>query len=132
VWLSYLGPVLDALDSGGLLVVDEIDRSLHPHLTAQLVRLFRDWEINNKGAQLVFTTHDATLLGKNFGDQILGRDEIWFVEKNLHQATELFSLADFKARNEDNIERRYLTGTYGAIPQPAELNFQAAVQGRSA
>jgi uncharacterized protein len=132
VWLGYLGPVLDALDSGGLLVVDEIDRSLHPHLTAQLIRLFRDWEINKKGAQLVFTTHDATLLGKNFGDQILGRDEIWFVEKSLDQATELFSLADFKARNEDNIERRYLTGTYGAIPQPAEHGLRAAAQGRSA
>lgn len=131
-WLGYIGPALDALESGGLLVVDEIDTSLHPHLTTQLIGLFRDREINKKGAQLIFTTHDATLLGKYFGDEILGRDEIWLVEKRPDQATELFSLADFKARKDDNIERRYLTGSYGAIPQPGEPNFQDAVRGRSA
>ena len=64
--------------------------------------------------------------------EILGRDEVWFVEKNQKQATELFSLADFKPRQDDNIQRRYLTGSYGAIPQPAEPRFGDAVRGRPA
>jgi uncharacterized protein len=132
VWLGYLGPMLDALDSGGLLVVDEIDTSLHPHLTTQLIRLFHDSTINRNGAQLVFTTHDATLLGKYFGERILARDEVWFVEKNTEQETRLFSLAEFKAREDDNAERRYLTGSYGAIPQPSEHHFDDAVRGRLA
>lgn len=132
VWLGYLGPVLDSINSGSLLVVDEIDTSLHPHLTAQLIRLVRDRDLNRHGAQLIFTTHDATLLGKNFGDSILGRDEVWFVEKTPDQATGLFSLADFKARKDDNIERRYLTGSYGAIPQPADSLFDDAIRGHTA
>jgi uncharacterized protein len=132
VWLGYLGHVLEALDRGSLLVVDEIDTSLHPHLTAQLVRLFREPEVNPLGAQLVFTTHDATLLGKYFGDRILARDEVWFVEKNADQETQLYSLAEFKARQEDNVERRYLTGAYGAIPQPGEYRFDDAVRDQPA
>lgn len=133
IWLCYLLPVLRCLNGGLLLVIDEIDSSLHPYLTAQLVRMFRDPEINERrAAQLIFTTHDATLLGKSFGEEILSRDEVWFVEKNQKQATELFSLADFKPRQDDNIQRRYLTGAYGAIPQPAELRFGDTVRGRSA
>lgn len=131
LWLGYIGPALDALDTGGLLVVDEIDTSLHPHLTAQLIRLFHHQGANRRGAQLLFTTHDATLLGRYFGERILARDEIWFVEKDGDQRTRLFGLADFKARAEDNIERRYLSGSYGAIPQPSEHNFVDAVQGHS-
>lgn len=132
VWLSYLGPVLDALESGGLLVVDEIDTSLHPNLTVQLIRLFQDAENNPRGAQLVFTTHDATLLGKHFNDRILARDEVWFAEKTIDQKTTLYSLAEFKVREAENVQRRYLTGTYGAIPQPDDHSFDDAMGARPA
>lgn len=128
VWLGYLGPVLDTLDTGGLLVVDEIDTSLHPHLTARLIGLFRSTVTNPHGAQIVFTTHDATLLGKYFNDRVLARDEVWFTAKNAGHATELFSLADFRVREDDNVQRRYLTGSYGAIPMPNGHVFEDAIR----
>lgn len=77
---SYAGPVLDTLGRGGLLVLDEIDASLHPRLTAHLIRLFQQPESNPRGGQLVLTTHDASLLGRSGGEDILKRDQIWFVE----------------------------------------------------
>ncbi len=72
--------VLETLDGGRTLVVDEIDTSLHPKLTAQLVRLFEDPDTNPNHAQLIFTTHDTSLLGTMLGDEVLKRDQVWFVE----------------------------------------------------
>ena len=132
VWLSYIGPLLDALDSGGALVVDELDTSLHPHLMAQLIGLFHNPDTNPHNGQLVFTTHDTSLLGRYFNDRILARDEIWFTAKNNAHETELFSLAEFKAREDDSVQRRYLTGTYGAVPLPNEHVFGDALRDRSA
>lgn len=129
VWLSYLMPVITALDNGSTLIVDEIDTSLHPRLTAQLISLFREPRVNRLGAQLVFTTHDATLLGRQFGEDILGRDEIWFVEKNQDGATDLYALAEFQPRKDENTERRYLTGSYGAVPGIFEGDFTEALAG---
>jgi hypothetical protein len=114
-WLSVLVPSLVALEDGGVLCVDEIDSSLHPRLTARLIELFRDPEANPAGAQLIFTTHDATLLGTSFGEEILRRDEIWFVEKR-DGASSLYPLTDFHPRQGENRERRYLGGSYGAVP----------------
>lgn len=116
-WADLAVPALDTLRGGGLLLVDEIDSSLHPALTTRLVSLFREPASNPAGAQLVFTTHDTTLLGTFLGDEILGRDEVWFVEKDASGASSLYCLADFRPRLGENTERRYLTGTYGAIPQ---------------
>nr|MCL7021170.1 ATP-binding protein [Vibrio vulnificus] len=104
--LSYSGPVLDALDSGGLLVIDEVDSSLHPSLTAHLIKLFQEPQTNPRGAQLVLTTHDASLLGRSGGEEILKRDQIWFVEKNEYGESTLFPLSDFKPRQDENRERR--------------------------
>jgi hypothetical protein len=115
-WINLLLPSLTALDTGATVVVDEVDSSLHPRLTARLIELFRSDEANPHGAQLVFTTHDATLLGTSFGREILARDEIWFVEKDATGATNLFPLSDFHPRKEENTERRYLGGSYGAVP----------------
>ncbi|XVV02099.1 AAA family ATPase [Actinosynnema sp. CA-248983] len=80
-WLTLLPAVLRLLGEGGVLVIDEIDASLHPRLTAQLVSLFRDAEVNPKAAQLIFTTHDPSLLSPALGDDVLRRDEVWFVQK---------------------------------------------------
>jgi predicted ATPase len=115
-WLELLPRVLDAVDGGKVMVVDEIDASLHPLLTAQLVRIFQDEDTNPNGAQLIFTTHDTSLLGTMLGDQVLERDQIWFVEKDAEGASRLYPLTDFKPRKEQNTERRYLGGSYGAVP----------------
>ena len=115
-WLSLLTSALSTLETGGLLCVDEIDTSLHPRLTARLIELFHDPGINRHDAQLIFTTHDATLLGTSFGDEILARDEVWFVEKDAQGRTTLYPLTDFHPRKDENTERRYLGGSYGAVP----------------
>ncbi|WP_461296455.1 AAA family ATPase [Streptomyces harbinensis] len=128
--LSYSGPVLDALDSGGLLVIDEVDSSLHPSLTAHLIKLFQEPQTNPRGAQLVLTTHDASLLGRSGGEEILKRDQIWFVEKNEYGESTLFPLSDFKPRQDENRERRYLGGSYGAIPFLSDERFEAAIAAR--
>jgi len=80
-WLRLLVCVLTALADGGVLCVDEIGSSVHPRLTARLIELFRSYKTNPQDAQLVFTTHDASLLGTSFGQDILSYDEVWFVEK---------------------------------------------------
>ncbi|WP_410619812.1 AAA family ATPase [Amycolatopsis sp. cmx-8-4] len=115
-WIGLLPQVLSALDEGLVLLVDEIDASLHPLLTAKLVGLFQDPELNTHGAQLVFTTHDTSLLGTMLGEQVLDRDQIWFVERDAEGASSLYPLTDFKPRKDQNTERRYLAGSYGAVP----------------
>jgi uncharacterized protein len=129
-WLELLPVVLDALDEGVVVAVDEIDTSLHPLLTAQLVELFQDPETNSKNAQLIFTTHDTSLLGTMIGDKVLDRDQIWFVQKNSAGATELYPLTDFKPRQDQNLERRYLGGSYGAVPVLDHQDFVNAVRDR--
>lgn len=107
---------LSVLKSGGTFVVDEIDSSLHPLLTTRLVKLFQSRETNPHGAQLVFTTHDASLLGRSGGEDILKRDQVWFVQKDEYGETELFALSEFRPRQDENRERRYLGGSYGGVP----------------
>ena len=112
-FFSRIGGWLQALENGALLVVDEIEDSLHPLLTRRLIEMVQDKAINTKGAQLIFTTHDAMLLDLNF----FRRDQIWFAEKNDETcATELFSLASFSPRKGENVRKGYLQGRFGAIP----------------
>ncbi|MCX4747825.1 AAA family ATPase [Kitasatospora sp. NBC_01287] len=118
-WFGLIGFVLDALDQGHTLVVDELDTSLHPLLVGQLVRLFQGPESNPNAAQLIFTSHDVSLLGRRAGEEILRRDEIWFTEKGADGASEIFPLTDFKPPQGLNWERRYLGGSIGAIPKIA-------------
>lgn len=117
-WLEILPGVLDALDRGRVLVIDEIDTSLHPLLTASLIELFQSDETNSHGAQLILTTHDSSLLGTVVRPGgLLRRDQVWFVEKDANGASSLYPLTDYKPRNEHNLERRYLGGSFGAIPR---------------
>ncbi|MFJ6389451.1 ATP/GTP-binding protein [Streptomyces sp. NPDC091972] len=116
-WLTLASMALMSIVRGSRLWIDEVDVSLHPLLTAKLVKLFQDPELNPQGAQLVFTTHDASLLGTMLGEEVLRRDQIWFVEKDVATgASELYPLSDFKPRKGENFERRYLSGGYGAVP----------------
>jgi AAA15 family ATPase/GTPase len=109
-------------------VVDEIDASLHSLLTTRLIGLFQNPETNPRGAQLIFTTHDPSLLGRRDGEDILKRDQVWFVEKNEFGETSLYSLAEFKPRKEENRERRYLGGSYGGVPFIDESFAQAVLR----
>ncbi|MER7011220.1 ATP-binding protein [Saccharopolyspora sp. NPDC000359] len=128
-WLRLIPIALSALDRGSVLLVDEIDSSLHPLLTARLVGLFRDERTNPNGAQLIFTTHDTSLLGTMLGDEVLKRDEVWFVSKEERGDTSLYALSDFKPRQGENAERRYLRGSYGAVPFVDHDEFVMAVRG---
>jgi hypothetical protein len=107
---------LDALASGSLLLVDELERSLHPLLSLKLVEAFNDPKQNPHNAQLLFTTHDTALLGSLLGSEPLRRDQVWLTEKDDDGATRLYPLTDFRPRKQENLERGYLQGRYGAIP----------------
>ena len=112
-FFARIGGWLQALEAGALLVVDEIEDSLHPLLTKRLIEMVQDSTVNTNAAQLLFTTHDAMLLDLNF----FRRDQIWFAEKdNKSCATQLYSLASFSPRKGENIRKGYLQGRFGAIP----------------
>ena len=116
-WLATVGPAMDALRLGQVLCIDELDASLHPTLTATLVDMFKDPDLNTRGAQIVFTTHDTALLD-NSPVQLLEAGEVWRTEKSPLGASELFSLAGFSSnRKGTNKQRRYLAGAFGAIPR---------------
>jgi AAA15 family ATPase/GTPase len=112
-FFSRIGPWILALEKGGILIVDEIEASLHPMLTRRLVEMMQNSEINKNHAQLIFTTHDVMLLDLT----LLRRDQIWFTEKDPETlSTDMFSLWDFSARKGENIRKGYLQGRFGAIP----------------
>jgi uncharacterized protein len=122
MWFRLLGPALAALRNGRPLLLDEIDASLHPLLSARMLDLFRDPSVNKNDAQIIFTTHDTTLLGE------LNRDEVWFTEKGRDGATKLTGLAEFggdRVRKSLNLERAYLQGRFGGIPRITESQLGA-------
>lgn len=105
--------IMDALNNKRVVVVDELDKSLHPYLVEMIVQMFNDPDINKNGAQLIFNTHDTNLLKLN----ILRRDQIWFTEKdNSNGKSDLYPLSDFSVRKTENVERGYMLGRYGAVP----------------
>ncbi|MBF0516025.1 MAG: ATP-binding protein [Nitrospirae bacterium] len=110
---------LEVLDKGGVLCLDELDASLHPLLVHHLIEMFHDPKINPKNAQLIFNTHDTTLLNP----YIYRRDQVWFTEKDSFSATKLYSLAEFKPEKKEDLERGYLAGRYGAIPYFGDFEF---------
>lgn len=117
--LGYAAPLLDALENGKLIVVDEFDTSLHPLLTRYILKMLHTPHLSNKGAQMWMTTHDTSLLDP----YLLRRDQVWFVEKKKDQSTDLYSLLEFSPRKGEAIERGYLQGRYGAIPFLSEFLF---------
>lgn len=112
-FFSRIGCWMKVLKEGGVLVVDEIEASMHPLLTRHLIEVIQDRNVNTNQAQLIFTTHDVGLLDLN----LLRRDQIWFAEKNEKTAqTDIYPLTDFSPRKGENISKGYLQGRYGAIP----------------
>lgn len=112
--LFFFSPILkEAFEKGKVIIVDEIDKSLHPLLVEFIIKLFHNSEINKNNAQLIFNTHDTNLLSlDNFR-----RDQIWFTEKEPKKGTtDLYPLDDFSVRKTENVQKGYLNGRYGAIP----------------
>ena len=102
-----------AFKEGKVLLIDEIDRSLHPLLVEYIIKKFYDKNLNKNNAQLICNTHDTNLLNLD----LFRRDEIWFAERNNASAsTEMYALSDFSPRKDENIEKAYLLGRYGGIP----------------
>ena len=111
-YLGLIGSIVGALTNGSILLVDELDASLHPLISTNIVKLFNDAGRNPKSAQLIFNTHDTNLLGAG----LLRRDQIWFTEKDRAGASHIYPLTDFKPRRGENLQGGYLQGRYGAIP----------------
>ena len=112
VLFALAGPILNILKTGQTLIVDELDRSLHPILLKELVWLFHDPELNT-GAQLIFSAHDATLLD-TVG--LFRPDQIWLTDKRKDMSTKLYSFEDFSMSEIRNMMRNYLGGRYGGTP----------------
>lgn len=112
-FFSRIGLWMDAMNSGAVLVVDEIEASMHPMLTRHLIEMIQDQNVNKNHAQLIFTTHDTGLLDL----KLLRRDQIWFAEKDeKSMQTDIYALTEFSPRKEENVAKGYLQGRYGAIP----------------
>jgi len=110
---ALAGPWLQTLEQGYTLVMDELQDNLHPLMVKFLVQLFHSPESNPNQAQLIFTTHDTSILDQ----EVFRRDQVWFCEKDQEQVTHLLPLTDFKPRKGvENIEKGYLSGRYGALP----------------
>jgi uncharacterized protein len=120
---ALAGLLIDTIKHGKVLIVDEFDTSLHPLMSRSIVELFNSNETNSHNAQLIFMTHDTNLLS----NKIFRRDQIWFTEKDRYGATALYSLAEYKVRNDASFESDYIKGKYGAIPyiQVAESFIEA-------
>ena len=120
VFLTLLLPALEALSQGSFLVIDELDTSLHPDLSRAFLSLFHRKASNPHGAQLLFSTHDVTLLDSN----VLQQDEIWFMDKNPDGASRLTPLTDFKLPDQlrpGDIEQAYRLGRFGGVPNAREF-----------
>lgn len=114
-FFALTGPILDVLENGYTLIVDELDSKLHPNLVCKIVSLFNSESLNLKNAQLLFNTHDTNLLSSG----LFRKDQIWFTEKNKKGEVRLYSLGDFKSdevRKNEAFEDNYIKGKYGAIP----------------
>ncbi len=123
-WFRLIGPAFAALRSGRVLLLDEIDASLHPRLSARLIEIFQDPQTNTRNAQLVFTSHDTSLLNG------LNRDEVWLTEKAPDATTRLVGLAEFggeHVRRSLNLERAYLQGRFGAVPEVDQVAVRRAL-----
>ncbi|MFW6695092.1 AAA family ATPase [Streptomyces sp. MAR4 CNX-425] len=120
-WFALLGPLLLALDEGAVLLIDELDASLHPRFAAEVIRLYHDPLSNPRGAQLVFTTHDPSLLTTSSGGRLLDPGQVWLTEKTEDGATEVYSLAAAVAPGEhEDLTKSYLAGAFGAVPSLLE------------
>ncbi|WP_405139268.1 ATP-binding protein [Sphaerisporangium sp. NBC_01403] len=119
-WFALLGPILLALDEGAVLLIDELDASLHSRMAAEIIRIFADPDANPAGAQLIFTSHDATVLSSPSGERLLAPEQVWLTEKDEDGATKLYALTEAGPGEEENLTVSYLEGAFGAVPDLLE------------
>lgn len=117
-FFKLIGPWLDSLENGNIIVIDELHNHMHPLMTKFLIELFHNTDLNTSNAQLIFTTHETSVLNQD----IFRRDQIWFCEKQ-NKATKLYPLSDFKPRKETNLEDSYLSGRFGALPYFKDISL---------
>lgn len=115
-FFALLGEIIIALECGFVMLVDELETSLHPVLLNEVIRLFFSEESNKNGAQIIFTSHNPMCLDLN----LLRRDQIWFTEKDEYGEGHLYPLTDYSPRNDESLTRGYLAGRYGGIPNIPE------------
>lgn len=119
--LFDLIPAYEVVKDGRVILIDEVDRSFHSKLTEEFVR--RYFEITEGSAcQMICTTHDLNLMTLN----LLRKDEIWFAERDNEHSTRLYSLSEFKTRNDKSVLNDYIQGRYGAIPCISEIESEEA------
>ena len=112
-FFALSGPVLDVLENGRVLLVDDLQDDFHPMLSRFVLSQFHGSEANPSNAQLIFSTHETSILTQ----EIIRRDQVWFCEKDAAQASRLYPLTDFSPRKDrENLEAAYLSGRYGALP----------------
>lgn len=116
---AYAGPWLNILSQGRIIIADELDNSLHPKIMRYLLSMFHNGKTNPANGQLIFTTHDTSLLDQD----LVRRDQVWFVEKDKSNASQLYPLTDFKPRAGEALQKGYLSGRYGALPYTSEANL---------
>jgi len=116
---ELVGAIIECLDNGEILIIDELDNSFHTKMTEAIIKLFNS-EKNIKNAQLIFASHDTNILTQ----KLFRRDQIWFTEKNIYGETQLYSLIDFGTRKDASLEKNYLEGNYGSIPAITELEYE--------
>ncbi|MGR7976565.1 AAA family ATPase [Bacillus velezensis] len=126
--LSISAPIIDTIENGRTLIIDELDAKFHPLITQFIIEMFNSDK--NKNAQLIFNTHDTNHLTKN----LFRRDQIWFAEKDEFGCSELYSLVEYKqditkVRNDATYNKNYLMGRYGAIPYVGNLELLKELMG---
>jgi uncharacterized protein len=113
ILFTFIPFIENTLSNKKVLIIDELDKSMHPFLVQYIVSLFNDTDTNKNSSQLIFDTHDTNLLDLN----VLRRDQIWFVLKdNDNGVSELYPLSDFSVRKKENVEKGYMLGRYGGVP----------------
>ena len=121
--LALTAPILDALKNGNILIIDELDNSLHTQLAKAIIKLFNTESTNKNHAQLIFTTHDTNLLDQ----KLFRRDQIWFTQKDILGQSELYSLVEYgkgKTRDDLVLEKNYLEGKFGAVPHISSMLYE--------
>ncbi len=118
-FIALAGAIIESLANGEILIVDELDNSFHSKITEFIVKLFNSEIYNKNNAQLIFATHDTNLLSQS----LFRRDQIWFSEKDIFGASTIFPLIDFGVRKDKSLEKNYLAGEYGAIPNINNLDI---------
>lgn len=126
-FLGLAGLVVESLQNGTVLCVDELDASLHPLLVEEIIRLYRERDTNPRGAQLLFTSHETNLLRAG----LLRREEVWFTDKNRKGESRLYPLTDFHEREGETVDKIYLQGRYGAVPYVLRSPFYGSAKSDS-